>query len=377
MKLSQPESSEREKSVRYLSCKAPGGRVPRKWYRTLFSRTTLSDDPPGQPVHRIALLTVCLAWPLIWVGGLVTTSDAGMAVPDWPSTYGYNLFLYPFKSWLFGPFDLFIEHGHRLLAALVGFVAIGLVIAAFLLEPRRWVRWLTVGVLGGVIAQGVLGGMRVLLDDRTLAMLHGCIGPASFALCVVAAVVTSRWWWRVGQPLADPTRSLGHGRPLGRPRPLGRGAMTLSIGLVAISYGQLVLGAQLRHVQPTATPDSFAHTVALHVVTALLLWLLAGWVWWCLRRCGDLTLSRPGVVLIGLVGLQIALGVGTWVVKYGYPGFLDWVPGATDFVIRSKAWGGSLLITAHVGTGSLILAVATMTLVRLLRYRAVGLERGS
>jgi cytochrome c oxidase assembly protein subunit 15 len=73
-----------------------------------------TDWRPPSLLHRLTVLIVCLVWPLIWVGGLVTTYDAGMSVPDWPGTYGYNLFLYPYETWLFGPFDLFIEHGHRL-----------------------------------------------------------------------------------------------------------------------------------------------------------------------------------------------------------------------------------------------------------------------
>ena len=60
------------------------------------------------------MVLVCATFPLIWVGGLVTTYEAGMAVPDWPTTYGYNLFLYPWQTWMLGPWDLFIEHGHRL-----------------------------------------------------------------------------------------------------------------------------------------------------------------------------------------------------------------------------------------------------------------------
>ena len=76
----------------------------------MASESTLADRRyPGQLVHRLSVLLVCLVWPLIWVGGLVTTYDAGMAVPDWPGTYGYNLFLYPYNTWLLGPFDLFIE----------------------------------------------------------------------------------------------------------------------------------------------------------------------------------------------------------------------------------------------------------------------------
>ncbi len=77
------------------------------------------------PPHRWAVALACATFPLIWAGGLVTTYDAGMAVPDWPSTFGYNLFLYPWTTWFFGPWDLFIEHGHRLLGALVGLLIYG------------------------------------------------------------------------------------------------------------------------------------------------------------------------------------------------------------------------------------------------------------
>ena len=287
----------------------------------------------------------------------MTTYDAGMAVPDWPSTYGSNLFLYPYQTWLSGPFDLFIEHGHRLLGAVVGFVAIGIVVAAYRWEPRRWVFWLAVGVLVAVIIQGLLGGLRVRLGDRTLAMVHGCVGPAFFAFCVLVAAVTSRHWWR--RPNLEDSAL----------PEIGKGSVALMLAVVGISYTQLVFGAQLRHVQPIAPPGSFALTVALHVMTAFLLWLLTFAAWLRLRRCGDLTLSRPGAGLIGLVGLQILLGVGTWVVNYGWPTFLKWFPGATGFLLRSKGFVDSIIVTAHVATGSLILAVATLVLVRLVRVR--------
>jgi cytochrome c oxidase assembly protein subunit 15 len=308
-------------------------------------------------LHSLAVLAVCLVWPLIWVGGLVTTYDAGMAVPDWPATYGYNLFLYPYKTWLWGPFDLFIEHGHRLLGAVVGMVAMAIVAVAYLREPRRWVFVLALGVLAAVIAQGVLGGMRVVLGDRTLAMVHGCVGPAFFALCVLTAAVTSRLWWQV------PTR-----QDAGLP-PIQTWLVVVVAGLVLVSYSQLVLGAHLRHVQPTAAPGGFAITVAIHVVFAVILWSLTAVAGLGLWRCGDLTLSRPGAALIGLVGLQILLGVGTWVVNYGWPSFLQWLPGATGYLLRAKGFSDSMVVTAHVATGALILAVATLVLVRLLRVR--------
>src|SRR5690606_6356261 len=79
--------------------------------------------------HRWAVALVCATFPMIWIGGLVTTTGAGMAVPDWPNTYGYNLFLYPWQTWVFGPWKLFIEHGHRLFGTVVGMIAIGFLVS--------------------------------------------------------------------------------------------------------------------------------------------------------------------------------------------------------------------------------------------------------
>ena len=322
----------------------------------MASESNLADRQyPGQLVHRLCVLLVCLVWPLIWVGGLVTTYDAGMAVPDWPGTYGYNLFLYPYNTWLLGPFDLFIEHGHRLLGAIVGFVAISIVISAYLKESRRWVLVLTIGLLIAVITQGLLGGMRVVLGDRTLAMIHGCFGPAFFALCTATAVVTSRRW-------KDFVSRDGGVR-------VGSLLVALFATIPALSYVQLVLGAQLRHVQPNAAPGAFAMIVVTHVIVAFVLWFFTLAAWLRIRRCGDLTLSRPAGLLIGLVAVQIALGVGTWVVNYGWPSILAWVPGSAGFLVRAKGFFDSIVVTSHVATGSLILAVSVMLLVRLLRTR--------
>ena len=318
-------------------------------------------SPPTQGLHRLAVLAVCLVWPLIWVGGLVTTYDAGMAVPDWPGTYGYNLFLYPLDTWLFGPFDLFIEHGHRLLGAVVGLVAIFIVVAAQRHETRRWVRVLSVLLLAMVIAQGLLGGMRVILGDRTLAMVHGCVGPAFFAFCVATSVVTSRVWWR--------------GASNAEKRPThGRGRLFLCFLLLIFSYTQIVLGARVRHILPDALPGQFTATVAQHVTVAVLLWIFSILAFIKLRGCGDLTLVRPMRALVLSVHVQILLGVGTWVVNYGWPGILgsnviQTIPGAANYLIHAKGFGDSIVVTAHVAVGSLILAVATMLFLRLLRSR--------
>jgi cytochrome c oxidase assembly protein subunit 15 len=197
--------------------------------------------------------------------------------------------------------------------------------------------------------------MRVVLGDRTLAMIHGCFGPAFFALCAATAVTTSRRW-KESLPRDGVVR-------------VSSGLVALFATIPAMSYAQLVLGAQLRHVQPNAAPGVFAMIVATHVIVAFVLWFFTLAAWLKIRRCGDLTLSRPAGLLIGLVAVQIALGVGTWVVNYGWPSILAWVPGSTGFLVRAKGFLDSIIVTSHVATGSLILAVSVMLLVRLLRVR--------
>src|SRR5687768_1740620 len=149
----------------------------------------MSSSTHNSPLtHRLAVALVCVVFPLIWVGGLVTTYDAGMAVPDWPGTYGYNLLLYPWQSWIAAPWDLFIEHGHRLLGAAAGIVSIALVAAVLITDRRRWLVIAAFGALGLVILQGALGGARVLMDQRLVALLHGCLGPLFFAYVGALAV---------------------------------------------------------------------------------------------------------------------------------------------------------------------------------------------
>ena len=316
-----------------------------------------TDDSAFWP-RRLAQVMVLLVWPLIWVGSLVTTYDAGMSVPDWPGTYGYNLFLYPISTWILGPFDLFIEHGHRLLAALVGVIAIGFLVASWWQESRRWVTGLAAVVLAAVIGQGVLGGLRVTMSERTLAMIHGCVAPACFALCVVAACVTSRRWNR--DRVID---SAGN-----RARTPRSG---WALALIVVSYMQLMLGALLRHAPPTLSPTGFGHVVTTHVTLAFALWVLTGAVAWRSYRCGDLTLSRPAFSLICLVAVQILLGVGTWLVNYGYPPLLQELPGSGDYLLQAKAFRSSLVVTSHVAVGALILAVSTWMWVRWRRRNFV------
>src|SRR3954454_23932849 len=142
-------------------------------------------------VHRIALLTAAATFPLIFMGGLVTSHGAGMSVPDWPNSYGYNMFLFPPRLWVGG---ILYEHTHRLMGTVVGMFSIALALAAWKWETRRWARRLAYAVLGAVIFQGILGGLRVVLVKLDLAIVHACVAQAFFCLATLAAIVTSRWW---------------------------------------------------------------------------------------------------------------------------------------------------------------------------------------
>ncbi len=320
---------------------------------------------PSRWPHRIAIALAAVVFPLIWVGGLVTTYDAGMAVPDWPGTYGYNMFLYPVETWITGPFDLLVEHGHRLLGSLSGFIAIALVIVTWKTETRRSVRWFSVALLLLVIGQGVLGGLRVLLDARTLAKIHGCVGPAFLAAVVGFCVVTSRWWWRQ----ALPKKTVANLR--------SSGITNLALLMLVVSFGQLIVGAFLRHVAVTAAPSQYRILILLHIATAIL--IVAGtFVQWFRSRQSRYRSSgiRGSInVLFLLVSVQFLLGFGTWVVKFGWPVWFENMRFAATFVVGEKTFLQMNLITAHQATGSLILAFWTIHLLRCLR--AIGLRSSS
>lgn len=303
--------------------------------------------------HACAILLACATLLLIFVGSLVTTYDAGMAVPDWPSTYGDNLFLYSWRAWLSGPFDLFIEHGHRLMGAAVGLITILFVVTVFIGDGRTWMRVVSVVTLLAVIAQGCLGGMRVLFDDRQLAMTHGCVGPAFFGLSVALCVFTSRWW-----RMATPGPLTSSSRRLQR----------LALLTLVFSYVQLVLGASLRHVPIDATVAYFRGAVIFHLIMAVAVVvhavLLAGAV---RRESTSQGLLWPTMLLLAFVAAQIALGGATWVVKYGWPAwFSDW-PVTAGYVVRSKGAMQAAFVTAHVVNGSLILGMAVRAATRALR----------
>jgi len=179
-------------------------------------------------LHRFAWFTSIATLFLICSGGMVTSKGVGLAVPDWPTTFGYNMFLFPVSQWVGG---IFFEHTHRLIASTVGFLTIILAIWIWRADPRRWMRNLGFAALGAVILQGVLGGLRVTMLKDEIGIFHALLAQAFLGILIVIALATSRLWQRL---VASDVSGL---------RKFFRIVLATTIAI----YVQLGLGATMRH----------------------------------------------------------------------------------------------------------------------------------
>jgi heme a synthase len=267
--------------------------------------------------HGLALVTAAVTFVLILFGGLVTNTGAALAVPDWPTTFGHNMFLYPWAEMVGG---IFYEHSHRLIGAFVGLLTLALGVA---LWPSR-LRWLGVAAVVAVVAQGVLGGLRVVLLQGTLAILHGCLAQAFFGLLVAIALLSAR----------TSTPSLGG---------LPSSTRALTIATAVLVYAQIVFGALLTHTG----------RIDLHLAGALGVFVLAPMVTARLRRTRDAVAAPAALSLLILLGLQLLLGIGAYVGRF------------TALTLPGGALIGLALPVAHRLVGSLILAAAVVLALRV------------
>ncbi len=301
---------------------------------------TRGIDRPNRILFAWLFVTVLAMFPLIFLGGMTTTKNAGMSVPDWPNSWGYNMFTFPMSKWVGG---IFWEHTHRLMGTVVGLLSIISMFVAFRTDARKWVRRATAGLLLCVIMQGVLGGLRVVLVNLDLAIIHGCFAQAVLCFGGFLVLANTGWWHALWTD-----RSLQGVTEWRRIRLAG-------VIAVACIYCQLVAGAVMRHdkaglaipdwplhygqiLPPMTTADLAAanaqriadtgkvaldpiqvtltqvwmhaiHRTWAYVVTAVCLWLIFE-VW---RR--RLTLGRPirtmAAFLMVFLITQLSLGVLT------------------------------------------------------------------
>ena len=207
---------------------------------TPFGRPAPAPAPRARGLHGFAIAVAAATLLLVFAGGLVTSTESGLSVPDWPTTYGQNMFTFPVSKWVGG---IRYEHVHRLIASGVGLLTVALAVWLARREPRRWVRRLGYLALAAVVAQGVLGGLTVLLLLPTaVSVAHACLAQTFFCLVVTIAVVTSPRWTSSARTLREALAT----SPVGRSAAVTAGAVFL----------QLLVGAVMRHTRAgLAIPD--------------------------------------------------------------------------------------------------------------------------
>lgn len=188
---------------------------------------------PSPWMHRFALLVAVWTMVPIAVGALVTSREAGMAVPDWPNTLGHNMFFVPFKLWV-GVSGIYEEHSHRLVGALTGLLTTILAVWLWRREDRGWVRRMGVSAFVLVVVQGLLGGLRVTEINQNFGIAHGILGQTFLLLVSALALVTSPWWRRTQNTATHAERVPS----------VVRVSFILATVLIFI---QLALGATMRH----------------------------------------------------------------------------------------------------------------------------------
>ncbi len=293
---------------------------------------------PSRWLHRYAIFVAASTFTLIFVGGLVTSTGSGLAVPDWPLSYGQ------FFPRMVG--GILYEHGHRMVAATVGLLIVFLAFWLFKREPRRWVRWLGYLAVAAVICQGVLGGITVLLLlPPAVSTGHAALAEIVLCLTVAIALLTSRSWRESGAHVID------SGSPTLR---------TLTTATTAVIYLQILVGALMRHTDSgLAIPDfplsfgrlvpphftrqilvNFAHRAGALTVAVFIIWVAARVL---SRHASEKMLRVPACTLLFALLLQIFLGAETvWSGKAVIPATLHVAGGA--FTLATSLF---LALTAH------------------------------
>ncbi len=283
-------------------------------------------------LHGWAVATAAVAFPLILSGGSVTSLKVGMADPVWPTPPWYLLLM----DWIGRGLGFAIEHSHRQIGWIVGVLVVVLAVGLWIRERRRWVRWLGVACLLAVGLQGVLGGMRVVLHVRygnELAMLHGFTGQMVFSLLACTALVTSKSWKD-----AKPIESAEASR-----------VQALTSVATALLIMQLLLGVWLRHA---------GLGLQVHLPLGLGLLLLA--IVSARSARGSPGLSRVATCLLGLMLLQVLLGLASW-----------WAGGGTVVLHADQITSvRAVLSTLHVGVGALVLATSAILTIKSYRHLA-------
>ena len=286
------------------------------------------------------MLVAFVTFLLLIAGALVTSNDAGLSVPDWPTSFGS---LYKIPPLVGG---VKYEHSHRMVAELVGLLTIAAAFWVWRYERRGWMRKLGWIALAGVIVQGVLGGLTVkLLLPWYISSAHAVVAQSFFCLIVLMALFTTQSWISDPPPPADDS-----GKP---------SLFVLCLVSLLALYLQLFFGAAFRH----GGMSVMYHVLNSLVVTGLLIWTSVRGM--MLGREVP-ALKRPARLVHGLLMIQIALGVAAYLTR------VVWgkdAPQPLPSMVASTV--------AHVGVGALLLAVTFVLTLQARRYLAVNSRAGA
>lgn len=248
----------------------------------------------GAGAHRLASATLVTTLFLIFVGGVVTNTGSALAVPDWPTSFGYNMFTYPWSKMVGG---IFYEHSHRLLGSLVGMLTVSLAITIWVTDTRSWMRTLAIVAVVAVIVQGILGGMRVLLLESKIAIVHGGLAQAFLSLITGITVASSKWW-----ETASPLRDSAEAAALRSRAFFAAGAF----------YAQILCGALVTHTNDRLDLHLLVGGIATVAALLVAARSLAN------TRPSD-GLHRLSYALLGLLTLQLVLGFGAMLTRFAGP----------------------------------------------------------
>ena len=308
-------------------------------------------------LHRFSKFLVACTVLLILAGSLVTSHDAGLSVPDWPTSYGWSMFTFPPSMWVA---NILYEHGHRLIASTVGFLTIIMTAWLWYADPRRWMRWFGVATLGSVVAQGLLGGLTVLFFlPAAISTAHAGLAEIFFCMTVAIVIFTSPGWIAGYGDDADTSQQVRSAEDRQIGAPLQRLATTATV----LIYTQILVGATMRHTGAGLAipdfplmfghlvPDHWSSAIAIHFthrVGALLVTLSLAALFVHVRSHyrDRRELMRPAALIVALVALQVTLGALTvlsrrdpWINSFHV------VCGAlvltTSLVITLRSWRGS------------------------------------
>jgi heme a synthase len=296
--------------------------------------------------HRFAFLTVFTTFVLIGWGAFVTSIGAGLAVPDWPTTFNSYDPFNPWPGW-WTVTPVLAEHGHRLIGALVGLFTLVLAIWTWFADHRSWVRFLGLAMLVLVITQGVIGGLRVVWVSLDLAVVHASLAQIFLAATVGITLFTSRTWLQRNAVIGDSARQQRISR--------------LAVLSISTLFVQIILGALLRH--PGSGIDPLL--VILHIAggTLVLTLLVVTFGFVKKHAPGNETLRKAAFAVATIVVIQFILGFAAYFVTLDGAGMLQ--PSNLQVIINSS----------HVVVGALLMAtVANLTLLTLQKPSDANLE---